>query len=187
MTEAKTAVATTPPKGQRAPTLYLIAGFKVFKALLLFGLGAWLFALAGKNLGDMYDNFLRWVHIDPSYRFFAAIGDRLDEVTTGNVKAVASGTMIYGGFLLVSGLGLALRASWAIWLTIGESAFFLPIEIFEIVRRHPVGVEAPHHQMLAHPKLGLLVVLILNLTVVTYLFLNRHRLLRSHEMRPPAK
>lgn len=186
MTEAKIAVATTPRPGQRAPTLYLIAGFKMFKALLLLGLGAWLFALAGKNLGDMYDNFLRWVHIDPSYRFFAAIGDRLDEVTTGNVKAVASGTMIYGGFLLVSGFGLALRASWAIWLTIGESAFFLPIEIFELVRRHPAGTE-PHHQMLAHPKLGLLVVLLLNLTVVAYLFLNRHRLLRSHGMHPSGK
>jgi uncharacterized membrane protein (DUF2068 family) len=187
MTETVANVATASSKGQRAPTLYLIAGYKMVKALLLLGLGAWLFALAGKNLGDMYDNFLRWVHVDPSYRFFAAIGDRLDEVTTGNVKAVASGTMIYGAFLFVSGLGLALRASWAIWVTIGESAFFLPIEIFELVRRRPVGSDLPHHQMLAHPKLGLLIVFVLNLIVVAYLYINRHRLLRSHGTHPPVK
>ena len=67
--------------------------------------------------------------------FFAAIGDWLDTVTPATCAWLASGTFLYGLFLLVGGTGLAFRAKWAIWLAIGESAFFIPIEIFELVRR----------------------------------------------------
>jgi len=178
MTEAKLDAKTA--KGRIAPTLYLIAGFKLFKAVLLIGLGAGLFALSGKDLGEVFDSFLRWVHLDPSYRFFSAIGDRLDTVTPANLKTVASGTMIYGGFLLASGTGLALRAAWAIWLSIGEAAFFIPIEIFELVRTRPPAAEMPHHQMMLHPKLGLSLVLLTNITIVWYLYHNRNRLFRHH-------
>ena len=81
---------------------------------------------------------------------------------------------------MASGIGLALRAKWAIWLCIGESAFFIPIEIFELVRRRVPGAEIPKHQMLAHPKLGLSLVLIVNVIIVLYLYRNRNRLFRHH-------
>ena len=51
------------------------------------------------------------------------------------MRNLANVTLLYGLFLLVGGTGLALRAKWAIWLAIGESAFFIPIEIFELVHR----------------------------------------------------
>ena len=83
----------------------------------------------------MFDQFLRWVHLDPERSFFTSIGDWLDTITPANMRVVASGTFLYGLFLLVEGMGLAFRAKWAIWLAIGESAFFIPIEIFELVRQ----------------------------------------------------
>jgi uncharacterized membrane protein (DUF2068 family) len=87
--------------------------------------------------------------------------------------------LLYGLFLLVGGTGLALRAKWAIWLAIGESAFFIPIEIFELAHRRSelTGQARP---MLAHPKIGLAIVLALNVLIVWYLLKNRQRLFRHH-------
>ena len=48
---------------------------------------------------------------------------------------VAMGTLIYSMFSLVEGVGLMFRVSWAGWLAIGESIFFIPIEIHSLVQR----------------------------------------------------
>jgi uncharacterized membrane protein (DUF2068 family) len=62
------------------------------------------------------------------------------------------------------------------WPGPGESAFFIPIEIYELVRRHVLN--HPRPEFLSHPKLSLLVVLACNLFIVWYLYANRKRLLR---------
>ena len=178
---------TTAAKN-RAPTLYFIAICKLAKGagLLLLALG--IYSMAGKDLQDSFDKFIAWVHLDPENRFFARIGDWLDTVTPNNLRATALATFIYGLFLLVGGTGLVLRAKWAIWLTIGESAFFIPIEILELMRRRPrpempdesvpAVPESPVHHFFAHPKIGLALVLMLNILIVWYLFKNRERLFR---------
>lgn len=159
------------PVKKPAPTLYFIAAIKLIKgvAFLLLALGV--FTLANKDLSDVFDQFLRWVHLDPERTFFARIGDWLDTITPANVREVASGTFLGGMFLLIEGIGLSFRAKWAIWLAIGESAFFIPIEIFELIPRPNV----PHHY-----STGLLIVLIINVAIVWYLFKNRERLFRHH-------
>jgi uncharacterized membrane protein (DUF2068 family) len=167
-------------KPKHAPTLYFIAGLKIFKGLLLLAVAVWFFVLSGKDLPDMFDRFLRFVDLDPEKRFFANIGDWLDTVTPGNVQAVAIVTLIYGLFLLVGGSGLAFRAKWAIWLAIGESAFFIPVEVFELVRRRAPNPEN-HPHLFSHPKTGLAIVLALNILIVWYLLLNRKRLFRHHD------
>jgi uncharacterized membrane protein (DUF2068 family) len=170
--------ATSEPKPKRAPTLYIIAAIKIGKGLLLLLAALGIFALAGRDLSDTFDQLLRWFHLDPEKRFFTNIGDWLDTVTPANIKVIASGTSLYGLFLLASGTGLALRVAWAIWLAIGESAFFIPIEIYELVRRR--AAEADMHRMFTHPKLALTLLLAANIFIVWYLFKNRERLFRHH-------
>jgi uncharacterized membrane protein (DUF2068 family) len=161
--------------------LYFIVAIKLIKgvALLLLALGV--FTLANKDLPELFDQFLRWVHLDPERSFFAGIGDWLGTITPTNVQVVASGTFLCGLFLIVLGLGLAFRAKWAIWLAIGESAFFIPIEIFELVRHRQLeasGLSRP--ELFPHPKIGLAIVLALNVIIVWYLYVNRKRLFRHH-------
>ncbi len=167
-------------KPKKAPTLYLIVAIKLIKGVLLLLIALGVFALAGKDLEDLFDRFLRWVHLDPEGRFFAALGDRLSTITPANVKKAALVPFLYGLFLLVGGTGLALRAKWAIWLAIGESAFFIPIEIYELIRKHVSDPEGPH-PMFAHPKTGLSIVLAINVFIVWYLYKNRERLFRHHD------
>src|SRR5450432_4360256 len=107
-----------PLKKKPAPTLYFIVAIKLTKAVALLATAAGIFSLVGKDLGDLFDQFLRWVHLDPEHRFFQNVGDWLDTLTAGNMRALANVTLLYGLFLLVGGTGLAFRAKWAIWLAI---------------------------------------------------------------------
>jgi uncharacterized membrane protein (DUF2068 family) len=170
------------PKKKPAPTLYFIAAIKLAKGVALLLAAAGIFSLVGKDLSDEFDQFIRWIHLDPEHRFFSNIGDWLDTVTPANLRNLANVTLLYGLFLLVGGTGLALRAKWAIWLAIGESAFFIPIEIFELLRRRlPNLSDQPRPELFHHPKIGLLIVLALNILIVWYLLANRKRLFRNHD------
>lgn len=170
--------ANPEAKPKRAPTLYAIAAIKIGKGLLLVLAALGIFALAGKDLSDAFDAFLRWVHLDPEKKFFAHIGEWLDTITPANLKFIASSTLMFGMFLLTCGTGLACRAKWAIWVAIGESAFFIPIEIYELVR--PRAPETDMHHMFTHPKVALTVLLAVNVIIVWYLYKNRERLFRHH-------
>ena len=166
---------------KRAPTLYLIIIGKLIKGVLLLLLALGVYNLAGADLSDLFDRLVHWVHLDPENRFLSEIGDRIDQMTPANVRWVATGTFLYSLFSLVEGVGLIFRAPWAGWLAIGESAFFIPIEIFELVRRpRPEMLDHSRPELLSHPKLDLLIVLAINVFIVWYLFANRKRLFRHH-------
>ena len=173
---------TAGDQPKRAPTLFIIAGLKIVKGSLLLLTALGIYALAGRDLGDLFDQFLVRVHMDPERRFFVDIGDRLSAITPASMQQAELGTLLYGLILFAGGIGLSFRAHWAVWLAIGESAFFIPIEIFELVRRHVVDPTLPpvHHGMLYHPKVALLIVLAINLLIVVYLLKNRSRIFRDH-------
>jgi len=160
--------------------LYCIIGIKLLKGVLLLLGAVSIYLLAKKNLPDLFDQFLHWLHLDPEGRFFSGIGDRLDTITPRNVHVVASWMFLYGLFVTVGGLGLAFRAPWAAWLAIGESAFFIPIQIYALIRQHTPAGEAHAHAMLAHPNIGIAILLAVNVMIVWYLFKNRNRLFRHY-------
>jgi uncharacterized membrane protein (DUF2068 family) len=150
---------------QRAPTLYLIIAIKLLKGSFLLLVAFGVYKLAGKDLGDQFDSLLHFLKFDPERKFFSAVGRWLDTITATNVRWVATGALLYSLFSLVEAGGLILRVSWAGWMAIGESAFFIPIEIYELVHRFSMTV---------------FVILILNIFMVVYLFRNRERLFRHH-------
>ena len=153
------------PKPKRAPTLYLIIAGKMIKGTLALALALFIFKLAGPDLAEAFDRLLHWFHLDPESRFFSEVGDKLDKVTPANVRWVGVVTVLYSLISLVEGVGLIFRAPWAGWLAIGESAFFIPIEVRELIIR-------PHGFVLA--------VLAFNVLIVWYLFVNRSWLFRHH-------
>jgi uncharacterized membrane protein (DUF2068 family) len=147
--------------------LYFIIACKLVKGTLALALAFGVLKLAGHDLPDLFDKALRWVHLDPENRFLSEIGDKLDRITPANVRQVAIGTFIYSLFALVEGIGLIYRATWAGWLAIGESTFFIPIEVRELIHR-------PHFSWVVFS------VLAINIFIVWYLYANRKRLFRHH-------
>jgi len=175
--DSKSGKSSAPKK--RAPTLYFIITIKLIKGSLALLLAFGVYKLAGRDLQDLFDRFLRFIHLDPENRFLSDIGDKLDAITPRNVRLVATGTFLYSLFSLVEGVGLIFRARWAGWMAIGESAFFIPIEIFELVHHHGL---VQHGLVQNHPGFvwKVTVILGLNILIVWYLLQNRARLFKHH-------
>jgi uncharacterized membrane protein (DUF2068 family) len=153
---------------RRAPTLYVIIAIKLGKGLLLLLLAAGVYSLSDNNLPQEFRQVLQFFHLDPEKKFFTELANKISHITPSNVVWVARGTIFYSLFSLVEGIGLIFRVSWAGWLAIGESIFFIPIEVYELIHKYSLSV---------------LVILGLNVMIVWYLFQNRHRLFHHHHRR----
>jgi len=154
-----------PTIKKRAPTLYAIIVIKLVKGLLFVSLALAAYTLADNDLPAEFRHLLHWMRVNPERKFFADLAVQIGNITEANVLWVASGTLVYSLFSLVEGVGLIFRASWAGWLAIGESVFFIPIEVYELVKK---------------PSLPVTVILAINIFIVWYLLQNRHRLFRHH-------
>jgi uncharacterized membrane protein (DUF2068 family) len=150
---------------KRAPTLYVIIGIKLLKGLLFVVLAIVIYTLSDNDLPAEYRSFLHHLRLNPERKFWADLAIQVGNLTEKRVVLAAIGTLIYSLFSLVEGTGLMFRVSWAGWLAIGESAFFIPIELYELIHRYSMTV---------------LIILVLNIVIVWYLFRNRHRLFRHH-------
>jgi uncharacterized membrane protein (DUF2068 family) len=156
---------------KRAPTLYAIIVLKIVKGLLFVGLAVTLYTLSDNNLPDEFRSLLQHLKLNPERRFFADLAIQVGQLTEKRVVLAAVGTLVYSLFSLVEGTGLMFRVSWAGWMAIGESAFFIPIEVYEILNR----LKNPERH---NPPSILVAILGLNVLIVWYLFQNRHRLFR---------
>ena len=150
---------------KRAPTLYAIIAIKLLKGLLFVVLAIVAYTLSDNDLPAEYRGLLHHLRLNPERKFFADLAVQVGKLTEAKVLWAAAGTLCYSLFSLVEGVGLIFRVSWAGWLAIGESAFFIPIEIHELVK---------------NPVLPVFLVLALNVVIVWYLFRNRHWLFRHH-------
>lgn len=166
-------------KPKRAPTLYFIIGFKFMKGLAALLLAVSAFNLTDNNLPEDFRKLLEFFHLDPEKRFFVDLTDRIGEITVKNLEAVAIGSIIYSLFMFLQAGGLIFRVSWIVWLVIAESAFFIPIEILELIKKHVPGPESRPH-LWTHPKIVISLVLAANVAIVWYLFKNRDRIIRHH-------
>ena len=150
---------------KRAPTLYAIIALKLFKGALFVTLAIVAYTLSNNDLPLEYQRFLHTLGLNPERRFWTDLAVQVGRLTETKMLHAAAGTLIYSLFSLVEGAGLIFRVPWAGWLAIGESAFFIPLEIYELSLHFSVGV---------------LIILALNTLIVWYLFQNRHRLFRHH-------
>ena len=150
---------------KRAPTLYAIIAVKLVKGLLFLLLAFGVYRISDENLPELFHQVLLFFHLDPEKRFFAELASRVESISHARMVWLAGGTFLYSLFSLVEGTGLLFRITWAGWLAIGESAFFVPIEVFDLIREFSVAVS---------------IVLVLNVAIVWYLFQNRRRLFRHH-------
>jgi len=157
--------ASQPRPKTRAPTLYVIIAIKLLKGLLLIAFGFGLLSLIGQDLDARFDQFLRWIHLDPERQFFAELGVKLQRITPANVRGIGVGTVLYSLFSLAEGVGLIFRLRWIGWIVVGESLFFIPIEVYDLMD-HFSGV-----------VFGILIV---NVLIVWYLLRNKERLFRHH-------
>jgi uncharacterized membrane protein (DUF2068 family) len=137
------------PRGIR-----LIAAFKLFKGLVLLAVGIGAVNLLHK---DIAFEFVRWAdlfRVDPNNHYIHRLLERFLTLDARKLRELSVGTFFYSALLLTEGTGLLLGKRWAEYFTIIATCSFIPLEVYEIVKR------------VSPAKL---VVLLLNIVVVAYL------------------
>ena len=134
--------------------LRLIAIFKFLKAALLIGLSFGVFRMMHQDIGMRVEHWVEAMHMDPGNRHVAMLLARLANLSPAQVKRLGLVGLLYGGLFLVEGTGLWLQRRWGEWATVVITGLLIPVEIYEIVR---------------HPNVVKVLVLIVNVAVVAYL------------------
>ena len=164
----------TELRKKHAPTFWAIIIFKLLKGSLFVTLAITAYTLSDNNLPYEFQRLMHFLQplmdflkVHPANKFFVHLAENVGKLTEADLLWTALGTLIYSSFSLVEGVGMIFRQSWAGWLAIGESAFFVPIEVYELSRP-------------GRFSWGLFVILVLNVLIVWYLFKNRARLFKHH-------
>ena len=140
--------------------LYLIAAFKLFKGLVLLAVGFGAHTLLGKDVAAEVYRWANAFRVDPGNRFFHLLMARLSILNEKTLRELSIGTFFYSALLLTEGMGLFLRKHWAEYFTVITTSVFIPLEIYELIRRATFAKG---------------IVLALNVAVVVYLAMNLRR------------
>jgi uncharacterized membrane protein (DUF2068 family) len=145
--------------------LIIIGVFKILEGTLFVLLGLGIVRLLHRDIGDMLLRLAMSLRIDPESHFVNLVLEQVQLLTPRKMQLISAGIFLKAGLDYLEGIGLALEKNWAEWLTIGLTASFLPLEIFEIAR-HFTWV-----------KVG---VTLLNVLVLIYLVWVQQLRLRAH-------
>ena len=99
--------------------------------LVAFGL----LSLLHKDLWDVADSVLAFLHVNPDRHFAQAILDLADRVTDTQLWAFAAGALAYSSIRFVEAYGLWRTRVWAEWLAILSGLIYLPFEVHGLLHR----------------------------------------------------
>jgi uncharacterized membrane protein (DUF2068 family) len=131
-------IPTMPPQHRDARhplALRFIAGFKLFKGVLLFVVGLGALRLLHRDVAEIVGHWVAELRMDPQNRFIHALLLRAGAVDDHMLREIGIGTFFYAALLLTEGIGLWLEKRWAEYLTVILTGSFLPLEVYELTRR----------------------------------------------------
>ncbi|MGD0731939.1 MAG: DUF2127 domain-containing protein [Terracidiphilus sp.] len=147
--------------------LILIAAFKLSQALLFIAIGVGALRLLHKDVGDMLEKLAFHLRFNPESRLVNFILEKSSLIDDRILRRIGEVVFFYAALDLIEGTGLYLEKAWAEYLTLIITASFLPLEIFEVVRK------------LTWIRVSLLAVNTLVLVYLLQLVLQRTRLRRG--------
>jgi uncharacterized membrane protein (DUF2068 family) len=159
---------------KHAPTLYAIIVIKLLKGLIFVTLAITIYALSDNDLPSELKHVLHILRFNPERKFWSDLAIQLGEISEKKRVLAAAGTLVYSLFSLVEAVGLMLRIKWIGWMTILESMFFIPIEVYELVHGPPPDSNRNWHPILV------VTILAINIMIVWYLLKNRQRIFKHH-------
>lgn len=143
-------------------TLFLIAGFKLLKGILLVIVAIGALRMLHRDVSGFVLHVVDVLRVDPDNKYIHRLIVKSFGIQAKQLKEISAGTFFYASILLTEGVGLFMRKHWAEWFTVISTAVFIPLEVYEIVERF------------TWVRIG---VLIVNLAIVWYLVqrIRQHR------------
>ena len=144
------------------------AALETFKGVLAVIASFALFTLLHKDIGDIAENVIEFLHLNPAHHFVQAFINVADRISDRKIVGVACVGFAYALIRFVEAYGLWNARAWAQWFAIISGSAYLPLEIVAIVR---------------HPNALHWAVLIVNILVVVYMIYVRWDVLRQRDVR----
>jgi uncharacterized membrane protein (DUF2068 family) len=91
--------------------------------------------LRHKDVWDIADNLLEFLRINTDRHFAQVLLDFADQVTEGQLSALAALAFTYSGLRFVEAYGLWKTRVWGEWLAICSGLVYLPLEIRALLHR----------------------------------------------------
>jgi len=106
------------------------------------------------DLEDTAQSLLTFLQIDPDRRISHALMRAAGRMMDANLLTVLAIAFVYSSLRFVESYGLWRQRVWAEWLAIVSGAIYLPLELYNLIRR---------------PSLVHWVVLLINIVIVVYI------------------
>jgi len=149
--------------------LRLIALFKLLKGLLLLALGFGALRLVHADVWALATSWADRLNLNPQNRYVDVVLNRLSSVDERTLASLGIGAFVYAALLLTEAVGLWLERRWAEYFTIIVTGSFIPLELYELVKRF-TGTR--------------LAIIVVNVAIVAYLARNlrvtRHQPAHEH-------
>jgi uncharacterized membrane protein (DUF2068 family) len=139
------------PRGLR-----VIAAVKLFKGVLLLGIGLGLFALVNSDLDEIAQKLTDKLNIDPENHYARVFLEKAADIQPDTLRHFGLWSLVYSAILLTEGTGLWLNLRWAKYMVIVSTGAFIPEEVYMCLYKFN-GF-----------KLG---VLVLNIAILAYIIL----------------
>ena len=145
--------------------LRAVASLEAFKGVLAIVGGIGLFTLLHKDLGDVAENIVEALHLNPAHRIAQAFISAADRVSDTRIVTFACIAFGYAMIRFVEAYGLWHARAWAEWFAIISGGAYLPWEMIEVLKH-------PHHIIRW-------AVLVINIIVVLYMLYVRWDILKE--------
>jgi len=138
--------------------LRAVAVFEAAKGLIVLVLGLGLLRLTHKNLEDVAEQLVRFLHASPGGRLSNLFVTAAGKTTDKGLWALAATAAVYALVRFAEAYGLWYDREWAEWFALLSGSMYLPWEVYSILR---------------HPLVFKWIVLAVNLAIVLYMLVLR--------------
>lgn len=126
--------STETPVETKARRLGLetIALFEAGKGALVLLAGFGLLAVIHKDLQEVGEHFIRFLHLNPEKKYPQIFLAFLSRLHKGDLWLAALGALAYSTLRFVEAYGLWKCRVWAEWLALLSGGIYLPVELYEL-------------------------------------------------------
>lgn len=157
-----------------APGLFLKAVIweRIIKGVLLLFLGAGLLGLIHKDVGAFMTHLAGAANLDIDGTYVVWALHKVSQIKSSQMAEASAAAFGYAALCLVEATGLHLRRRWAEYLTAFATTVFIPLEVFEVLKKMTVVRVST---------------LLLNVVIVVYLVKSKDLFMSYHEKRESAR
>ncbi len=115
--------------------LRIVAIFEAAKGLLVLLVGCGLLAFIHRDLHYAAEQLVRHSHLNPASRYPQIFIDLASNVSDVQLWVMALSAALYSFVRFAEAYGLWHQRQWAEWFGLLTGGMYIPIELFELIRR----------------------------------------------------